>query len=148
MVRIFLLAAVLTLGLSTARGAETVLADPPPSFDSPHKVMLTLSSKDPTAVNNILFNVVNVQKFYCMDNVEIAVIAYGAGVRAFLKGDSPVPDRISSLLKYDVQFVACGNTLTAIGKQPGDLIEGVGMVTAGIPEIVERRLSGWNYVHP
>jgi intracellular sulfur oxidation DsrE/DsrF family protein len=133
---------------AAASAGETKLADPPPSFDNPRKVMLTLADNDPAHVNNVLYNVVNIQKFYGMDNVQVVVIAYGPGVRAFLKESSPVPERVQSLEKYDVEFVACGSTLDAMHKHKSDLLDGIDVVQAGIPEIVERKLNGWVYVHP
>lgn len=139
---------LLTICIFSARAGETIMADPPPSFDAPRQIMLTLNSDDPVKINNVLFNVVNIQKFYGFDNVEIAVILYGAGVRAVLKDETPVLDRITSLLKYEVAFVACGNTLAAMHKPESALVNGVLTVQAGIPEIVERRLRGWHYIHP
>jgi intracellular sulfur oxidation DsrE/DsrF family protein len=59
-----------------------------------------------------------------------------------------VLDRIKSLLHYDVEFVACGNTLTATKRHAKELIPGVTVVRAGIPEIVERSLQGWVYIRP
>jgi intracellular sulfur oxidation DsrE/DsrF family protein len=76
------------------------------------------------------------------------VIAYAGGMNALLKGASPVPDRVSSLQQYGVEFVACGNTLETIHKTPEDLLPGVKLVEAGIAEIVERRLTGWIYIVP
>ncbi|MCW8835598.1 MAG: DsrE family protein [Rhodospirillales bacterium] len=144
-----LLAMMVSFAASTSGFAgDTVLSDPKPDMDNPRKIMLTLTTNDPAEVNSILYNVINIQKFYGMDNVQLAVIAYGKGVRALMKESSPVPDRISSLRQYDVEFIACENTLTAIDKTAKHLLEGVSVVTAGIPEIVERRLRGWNYIHP
>ena len=128
--------------------ADTQLSEPKPSMDNPRQIVLALNTNDEAAVNNLLFNVVNIQKFYGQENVEIAVVGYGAGVRNFLKSDSKVADRIQSLILYDVQFVACGNTLDAIGRKRDELIEGVDWVQAGLPEIVERQLRGWIYLKP
>ena len=138
---------VLLVGLPAA-AAETRLADPRPNPDNPRKIMLQLTSRDKRDMNNLLFNVVNIQKFYGIDNVRIAVVAYSGGMQALYRTTSPVAERIQSLLHYDVEFVACGNTMTATGHAKGDLIAGVKMVTAGIPEIVERTLSGWVYIRP
>ena len=128
--------------------ADTQLSEPKPSMDNPRQIVLALNTNDEAAVNNLLFNVVNIQKFYGQENVEIAVVGYGAGVRNFLKSDSKVADLIQSLILYDVQFVACGNTLDAIGRKRDELIEGVDWVQAGLPEIVERQLRGWIYLKP
>jgi len=144
-----ILALVLLAGIPGGAGAaETRLASPAPDPDHPRRIMLQLTSKDPREINNLLFNVVNIQKFYGMDNVKIAVIAYGDGMQALYGKSSPVAERIRSLLQYDVEFVACGNTMSATGRMPGDLIDGVELVTAGIPEIVERTLRGWVYIRP
>lgn len=145
-----LLACVAALLLLTApaSAAETELADPKPGWDNPRRIMLQLTEDDPKKVNGVLYNAINLQKFYGQDNVKVAVIAYAAGVRALLKESSPVAERISSLQQYEVEFVACGNTMTTIGKAPEDLLPGVEMVTAGIAEIVERQLRGWHYIVP
>ena len=100
-------AALVVLTTLPALAAETRLSSPEPDMDSPRKIILQLTSKDPRAINNLLFNVVNIEKFYGMDNVRIAVIAYADGMQALYKKSSPVRDRILSLLQYDVQFVAC-----------------------------------------
>ncbi|MCB2099554.1 MAG: DsrE family protein [Rhodobacterales bacterium] len=131
-----------------ALAEDTVLADPPPSVDAPRKVVLTLTTDDPRKINSVLYNAVNVQKFYGMDHVQIAVVAWGPGVRALLRAGSPVRPRIESLLQYDIEFVACGNTMTTMHWHDKDLIDGVAVTTAGIPEVIERRLRGWIDINP
>lgn len=133
---------------ASALAAETVLATPEPSPDNPRKVLLQLSTDDPRAVNDLLYNVVNVQKFYGQDSVRVLVVSFGPGNRALYKDTSTVKARVESLLQYDVEFVACGNTLEATNRSKDDLIAGVEVVTAGVPEIVERQLHGWIYVRP
>lgn len=128
--------------------AETELAEPRPDWDNPRRIVLQLTEDDPKKINGVLYNAVNLQDFYGADNVKIAVITYAGGVRALLKGDSPVPDRIASLQQYGIEFVACGNTLETIGKSPADLLPDVTVVKAGIAEIVERKLRGWTYIVP
>lgn len=128
--------------------ADTELAEPKPSMDAPRRIVIALNTFDEGAVNNILSNVVNIQKFYGQENVEVAVVTYGPGVRNLIAGQSKVAERIQSLQLYDVQFLACGNTMNAIGEKRDTLIEGVDWVQAGLPEIVERQLKGWVYLKP
>jgi len=130
------------------RAAETALAAPWPSWEAPRQIILQLTDGEPRTAGNLLSNAVNLQKFYGQDLVKVAIIAYGDGVKAMLAGTSPVQDRIASLQQYDVEFVACGNTLAATGKTEADLLPGVKVVTAGIAEITERRLKGWIYIAP
>ena len=131
-----------------AQAGETVMADPEPSLDNPRQIVLSLTEKDPARMNAVLSNAINIQKYYEIDNVELAIVAYGPGIWSVLKGDSPVADRVQSLIEYGIEFVACGNTLDSIKRPAGDLIDGVEHVKAGIPEIVERQLRGWIYIRP
>jgi uncharacterized protein len=140
---------VLALVLAAPVGAaETPLADPKPSWDNPRKVVLQLTVDENRHVNNVLYNAINIQKFYGQDNVKVAVVAFGPGVRALLKADSKVAERIASLTDYEVEFVACGNTLDTMGKSAADLLPGVAVVPYGIPEIMERQLKGWQVIAP
>jgi len=124
------------------------MADPKPDMDNPRKIVLQLTEDDDKKVNGVLYNAINIQKYYGMDNVMVAVVAYAKGVNALLKESTTVADRIASLQQYDVEFVACGNTLDTMGKKTEDLLDGVVRVQAGIPEIVERQLRGWIYITP
>lgn len=138
-------------GAMPARAAgyqETELSEPKPSFAEPRKVVLQLSSGDPGTINNVLHNAVNIQKFYGMDRVRIAVIVYGAGMEALYAETSPVRERVTSLQQYGIEFVGCGNTMDATGHEPEDLIDGIAWVEAGIAEIIERKLAGWTAIRP
>ena len=130
----------------TARAGA--LADPQPDWDHPRKLVLQLDSDDPHRVNGVFDNVVNTQKFYGLDNVRIAVVAYGPGVRALLKASAPAPDRVAALLYTQVELVACGITLASLGKTAADLLPGVTVTPAGVPELMERQLKGWIYIAP
>ncbi len=144
---IFALFLGIWVALSGAAPAWSMMAEPEPSFDNPRQIVVSLSEKDEKRVNAVLNNVANMQKAYGIDNVQVAVVAYGPGIWALLK-DGPVRARIESLIKYDIEFVACGNTLDSIHKTDADLIDGVSRVQAGLVEIVERRLSGWVDIKP
>ncbi|KAA5605233.1 hypothetical protein F1188_11715 [Roseospira marina] len=130
-----------------ASASETELSEPLPGFDSPRRIILQLTTDDARAANSLLWNAINLQKFYGMNNVEIAIVAYGAGM-TLLYADSPLADRIASQLKYGIEYVGCGNTMETTGHAPEDLVPGVDWVQAGIAEIVERQLRGWVTISP
>lgn len=142
--------AVLAVLLLAARpvAADTQLADPKPDWDNPRKIALQLTESDAKRVNAIFHNAINLQKFYGQDNVKVAIVTYGPGVRALMRKTAPAPDRVQALQDYGVEFVACGNTLATIGAKPDDLLPGVGVATAGIAELVERQLMGWHVIVP
>jgi len=133
------------IGLSSP--AFATMAEPEPDFDNPRQVVVSLNEKDEKRVNAVLNNVMNIQKAYGADYVKLAVVAYGPGIWSILK-DSPVRARVESMLMYEIEFVACGNTLDAIHKTEADMIKGVTWTRAGLVEIVERRLSGWVDLKP
>jgi len=144
-----LLAMLLAVCLALpVRAGETALADPKPSIDTPRRIVFSLSESDPARVNAVLTNIGNVQKFYGIDNVQMALVAYGPGLRALLKADTPVKARIEGLMAIDVEIIACGATLETLHKSAADLIDGVDVVPNGLPEIVERQLRGWVHLHP
>ncbi len=140
------LVALLLLTWAPFAQAQT-LSDPVPSMDNPRRILISLNFKDENAVNSLLYNVINIQKYYGQDNLEIAVLGWGQGVRMLLQ-DSVVKARIESQMQYDIQFIACGNTLSNLGINPDNLIDGVELVKAGLPEIVERELAGWSIIWP
>ncbi|MBL4613548.1 MAG: DsrE family protein [Magnetovibrio sp.] len=144
---IYALVLTMTALFGFSAAAQTVMAQPEPDFDNPRKVVISLNEKDLKRVNTVLNNVMNIQKAYGRDNVQLAVVAYGPGIWAVLK-DSPVRARIESMQMYDIEFVACGNTLDAIKKDEGDTIKGVRWARAGLVEVIERRLNGWVDLKP
>jgi hypothetical protein len=137
---------LLLLPVATLAG-ETLLAEPKPSIDNPRRVVVSLSEAEPGRVNAVLTNIGNIQKFYGADNVKLALVVYGPGLRAVLK-DSPVRQRIEGLMAIEVETVACGATMTALKKTEADLLDGVSWVENALPEIVERQLQGWVHLHP
>jgi len=149
--RFFWFPVLIGLFLFTGRAAVTAevqVSDPQPSMDEPRRIIVSLHDKDDAKVNNILYNIVNIQKFYGQDNVEVVVVGWGAGVRPLLKPDSTVRARIESLIQYGITFIACKNTMDTVGRKIDDLIDGVEWVDAGLPEIIERRVGGWVDIWP
>ncbi len=128
--------------------ADTEFAEPKPGFDNPRKIVFPITAGDDESINHVLSSANNVIKFYGPDNVKIAIICYSKGIRAVLKKERKIAVRVRSLMTYDVEFIACKNTMRTKGIKPKDLLEGVKIVTAGIVELVERDLKGWIYIRP
>ena len=143
-----ILAALAAFPLAGAGVRETPLAEPKPSIEAPRQVVVSLSESDPARANAIFSNLVNIQAFYGQDMIEILVVAYGPGVRHLLREESQVAERVASLQAYGMNFVACGATLETLGIEPEQALEGVQVVQNGLPEIIERQLSGWVHLRP
>ncbi|BCD63120.1 hypothetical protein NitYY0826_C2010 [Nitratiruptor sp. YY08-26] len=128
--------------------ADTEFAEPKPSIDNPRKIVFPITHGDDESINHVLSSANNVMKFYGPEKVMIAIICYSKGIRTLLKKEKKIAARVRSLMTYDVEFIACGNTMRTKHIKKEDLIEGVEIVTAGIVELVERDLKGWIYIRP
>ncbi len=129
--------------------AETEMAEPKPSMENPRKFIFPITKWERDEVNHILGSANNVIKFYGVDNTEVVIVAYAQGINALLKTrDSKIAARVKSLMTYDVEFIACQNTMTTLDIKKKDLLDGVEVVTAGIVELIERQLRGYIYIRP
>jgi len=132
--------------------ADTEFADPKPSIENPRKFVFPLTSDDEYEISHVLSSASNVMKFYGPEKCEVAIICYSKGLVALLKKskfvDDTIPKRLRSLMTYDVEFVACGNTMRTYKLDKSELIDDVEIVTAGIVELIERQVAGWIYIRP
>jgi len=129
--------------------AETQFADPKPSMENPRKFIFPITTWDRREINHILGSANNVIKFYGVDNCKLVIVAYSQGIKALLKHhDNNIRKRVKSLMTYDVEFIACGNTMKTLKIDKKELIDGVEVVTAGIVELIERQLRGYIYIRP
>ena len=115
-----------------------------------HKLVIQVSSDDPVTQKIALNNAVNVQKLYGMDNIAIEIVAYGPGL-GMLTTKSEEAGRVKSLALQNITFSACGNTMANIEKKTGkkpQLVEGVGVVEAGVARIMALQEEGYSYLRP
>lgn len=134
----FVVAAVIALGIANA------------DMNNEHKVVIQVSTGDEKVQNMALNNAANLQKEYGIDNITIEIVAYGPGVSLLTK-QSTQATRVESLALQEITFSACGNTLKAIEKKKGkkpELLQGVGVVNAGVGRIMEAQEQGYAYVRP
>ncbi|MBU0720647.1 DsrE family protein [bacterium] len=128
--------------------ADTEFAEPKPSFDNQREIVFSIKSADDEDIHHVLSSANNVLKFYGPEKVHMRIVAYYHGIRALLKKEKDIAVRVDALMQYDVEFVACGNTMKTKNIQEDELIEGVEIVTAGIVEMVERVKEGWINIVP
>ncbi len=129
--------------------AETQFAEPKPSLDNPRKFVFPITTNNRDEINHVLSSANNVMKFYGPEKVEVVIVAYSKGIEAVMNNrDLDIKKRVKSLLTYDVEFIACGNTMKTLKIDKSELIDGVEIVTAGIVELIERQLRGYIYIRP
>ncbi len=126
---------------------DTEFADPPPSLENPRKFVFPITKGQNDEINHVLNSANNVMKFYGPEKCEVCIVAYSKGLNAVMKRRL-FAKRVRSLMTYDVEFIACGNTMRTFKVKEKDLIDGVEVVTAGIVELIERQLRGWIYIRP
>jgi len=115
-----------------------------------NKIVIQVSTDDPTTQDIALNNAANLQQEYGMDNILIEVVAYGPGLGLLTQNDSHA-SRVKSLAVQNIRFSACGNTMAKVarktGKQPV-LVEGVKVVKAGVSRILQLQQQGYAYIRP
>ena len=127
--------------------AETEFATPKPAIDNPRRIVFSIDTLDDKSVNHVISTVNNVIKFYRPENTEVVVVVYSQGVKILRKdSDIHTRKRIEALMTYDIEFVACENSLRTLGIKKKELIEDLSYGTAGIVEIIERQLQGFTYI--
>ena len=140
---------LILLSLCILSSAETEYAEPKPSFDNPRKIVFSITEDTPHAIDHILSVASNVVKYYGVDNVQMKIVAYSKGIVLLLKSHSTDDaKRVDALMQYEVEFIACGNTMKTYEIQESELIEGSVVVTAGVVELLESVKKGWTYIKP
>ncbi len=133
--------------LGTYSFAETEFASPKPAIDHQRHIVFSIDSFDLKEVNHVLSTINNVIKFYRPENTEVVVVAYGQGIKALLKnGNKEIRTRIEALMTYDIEFVACENSMRTLKISKKELLDDISFATAGIVEIIERKLQGFTYI--
>lgn len=126
---------------------ETEFAIPKPAIDHPRKIVFSIDTLDNKSANHVISTVNNVIKFYRPENTEVVVVVYSQGVKILKKeSDKETRKRIEALMTYDIEFVACENSLRTLGIKKKELIDDLSYGTAGIVEIIERQLQGFTYI--
>ncbi|WP_241497516.1 DsrE family protein [Sulfurovum riftiae] len=132
--------------------ADTEFADPKPSIENPRQFIFPITSGDENQISHVLSSASNVMKFYGPEKCEIVIVCYSQGIKTVLTKayffDKDIQKRVRSLMTYDVEFIACGNTMKTYGVNKKELLSGVEIVTAGIVELIERQRAGWTYIRP
>ena len=132
--------------------ADTEFAKPLPTIENPRQFVFPITTDDEDDISHVLSSASNVMKFYGPEKCEVAIVCYSKGIKAVLKTahffDKDIQKRVRSLMTYDVEFIACKNTLNTYKLDKKELIKGVELVTAGIVELIERQKRGWTYIRP
>lgn len=112
-----------------------------------NRIVIQINEDDGKKWMAVLANIRNIQAELGARNVAIAVVAIGPGL-GMLAAESVAANDVQDALKTGVEFVACGNSMKAQHVAKDDLVEGVGVATAGYVELMKRQQQGWSYLRP
>ena len=127
--------------------AATAGAQAPQPAAAKSRVVIQVSDGDAGKWNLVLNNAKNLQADLGAANVDIEIVAYGPGI-GMLKSDSVVGSRVTEALASGVSVVACDNTMRGQKLTKPDMLGGVGYVSAGVVEIMQKQQQGWAYLRP
>jgi len=111
------------------------------------KVVIQVSDGDAAKWNLALNNAKNLQTDLGAAKVDIEIVTYGPGIE-MLKAESVVGNRVDEALKSGVKVFACENTMHGQKLTKPDMLAGIGYVSAGVVEIMEKQQQGWAYIRP
>jgi uncharacterized protein len=112
-----------------------------------NRVVIQVSDADPAKWNLAVNNARNLQADLGASNVDVEIVACGPGI-GMLKLDSPVANRIGEAGTAGVKVVACEVTMKGQKLTRADMLDGIGLVPAGVVELMSRQPQGWAYIRP
>ena len=111
------------------------------------KVIFHVGDADPAKWTVALNNVFNAHKDPGAENVDIEVVAIGAGIR-MPKLESPEGGRIAEAVRGGIKVVACENSMQGQRVTREDVLPGIGYVPAGVVELMQRQREGYAHIRP
>ncbi len=144
-IRLPAIATMLAMLLVTTAAAAQTLATQPTATKS--KVVMQVSDGDAGKWNLALNNARNLQVDLGAANIDIEIVTYGPGL-GMLKADSVVGSRVAEALASGISVVACENTMRGQKLNKPEMLGGIGYVSAGVVEIMQKQQQGWAYLRP
>jgi intracellular sulfur oxidation DsrE/DsrF family protein len=134
---------------STFLTAKMDFSDPQPDYENPRKMIVQIASNDDEEIHHILGSINNILKEYPTGTLEVVVVGYYHGLKILRKdADAYILKRVKSLMAYDVEFIACKNTMRSKNWKQSDMIDNIDYVQAGLAEVMERVVDGWINIKP
>lgn len=131
---------------ATATSSDRFPGDPPE-----HKLVYQLNHADPEYIDHIL-NSLRAMIVKYNDNVALAVVAFGPGIHVLAtRPGRPVAAGVRARLAgmardYNVQLIACGNTMTALNWGPDRIIPEAKIEAVGAAALMTFQENGYAYI--
>jgi len=113
-----------------------------------YRVVFHIDEGSISRANMVLHNIQNLIDDLGEENVQVALVANGEGVKALLRSPNVHKRQISKLAQRGVQLLACRNSLRFMGLDEDDMLDPVVIVPAGVSELAKKQADGWAYIRP
>jgi intracellular sulfur oxidation DsrE/DsrF family protein len=119
--------------------------------DTKNKIVYQLNRSEPEHIEHILNSINAMLKKYT-DDVAIAVVAFGPGIHLLAtKPERTIPleqrKRIKGMAEfYDVDLVACGNTMKSLKWSQENIIPEARIEEVGAASIMQFQQKGYAYI--
>ena len=126
--------------LSSAMAADAVA-----NKESAHRIVFEFVSDDSEQRESLLNNIENVLKALG-PAAEIIVVAHGGGLSLLQSPEAAIRRRMEELVKKQVTFAACENTMRRKNVSKESLLPLAKTVDSGVAEVVRKQEAGWAYI--
>ncbi len=113
--------------------------------NSIHRVVVQMSTSDTAGQRGIINNIRALKETWG-DSVQVEMVVHGQGFGFVLKEKSNFPNEIAAMMKQEVKFVLCRNTMKHNHISEDQVLGGVGFVPSGVVELVLKQEQGWSFL--
>ena len=110
-----------------------------------HFVVIQLTSNDTLVWKGLMNNLKNLKAGWG-DNVQIEVVAHGAGIEMLMTSKTTQQQKITGFKSMGIVFVGCENTMRERKIAKDAIIAEAGFVPMGVGEIIMKQEQGWSYL--
>ena len=116
-----------------------------PGVQHMHRVVIQFSTADTLEHKGLMNNLKHLKEGWG-DSVEVEVVVHGPGIDLLTKGKTTQQDAIQKMMKKQVKFVLCQNTMKQRNVTKEQILPGVDFVPMAIGEIILKQEQGWSYI--
>lgn len=110
------------------------------------KAVVHVNFADTDRQEDALGNIENILK--AVSTAQIEVVCHGKGINLVVTKQSIHAEKMDSLMKQGVHFVACENTMKKKTIEKDALVSGVTTVPSGAIEVLRKQQEGYGYFNP
>ena len=133
-----------TLDSAVVAGAATTNQDE--GATAMLKAVVHVNFADPERQEDALGNIENILK--AVPTAPIEVVCHGKGINLVVTTQSKHAEKLETLMKQGVHFVACQNTMKKKAIEKDALATGVTTVPSGAVEVLRKQREGYGYFRP